>query len=142
MIKKKIKTIIKLKLIAGKASPIPPIGPILGQHGVNILNFCKEYNERTISFLGNIIPVKIFVYEDRSFSFILKSSPTSLLLMNLINIKKGSSQPNKDIKANITLKEIKNIAEIKLKDLNTNNLDKAISIIIGTAKNMGLKIIN
>ncbi len=142
MIKKKIKTIIKLKLIAGKASPIPPIGPILGQHGVNILNFCKEYNEKTFSFLGNIIPVKIFVYEDRTFSFILKSSPTSLLLMNLINIKKGSSQPNKDIKGNITFNEIKNIAELKLKDLNTNNVEKAISIIIGTAKNMGIKIIN
>jgi large subunit ribosomal protein L11 len=138
---KKLKTIIKLKLIAGRATPVPPVGPILGQYGINILNFCKEYNEKTLNFNGLIIPVKIFVYEDRSFNLILKTTPTSLLFNKYLNIKKGSSNPNKNIIGSILFEQLKEIAQIKMKDLNTNNLEKAISIISGTAKNMGIDII-
>ncbi len=139
---KKIKTYIKLELPAGKATSAPPVGPALGQHGINIVTFCKEYNAKTINNIGLIIPVKITVYEDKSYSFILKSSPTSLLILNLLNIKKGSSKPNKEILGTISFEQLKNIALIKLNDLNTKNLQKAILIIQGTAKNMGINIEN
>lgn len=137
---KKIKAFVKLALKAGKATPQPPIGPALGQHGVNIVNFCKEYNARTLDKVGMIIPVKITVYEDKSYSFILKSSPASILLMQYANIKKGSSQPNRANVGSVTFQQIKEIANIKLSDLNTSNLEKAISIIRGTAKSIGLLI--
>lgn len=138
---KKIKKIIKIDLIAGKATGAPPIGPVLGQYGINIAMFCKEYNNKTINQIGMTIPIKITIYEDNSYEFILKSSPTSILLKSLSNIKKGSSRPNLDFIGSIKLNEIEEIAKLKLNDLNTNKLDKAISIIKGTAKNMGLKII-
>jgi large subunit ribosomal protein L11 len=137
---KKIKAFVKLALPAGKATPAPPVGPALGQHGVNIAAFCKEYNARTTDKAGLIIPVKITIYEDRSYSFILKSPPASVLLAKFANIKKGASQPNKENVGSVTLAQVKEIAVIKMNDLNTDNIEKAILIIKGTAKNMGIKV--
>ena len=137
---KKIKAFVKLALPAGKATPAPPVGPALGQHGVNIAAFCKEYNARTAEKAGLIIPVKITIYEDRSYSFILKSPPASVLLAKYANIKKGATQPNKETVGSVTLEQVKDIALIKMNDLNTDNVDKAILIIKGTAKNMGIKV--
>lgn len=137
---KKIKAFVKLALPAGKVTPVPPVGPALGQHGVNIAAFCKEYNARTIEKIGLIIPVKITIYEDKSFTFILKSPPASVLLANYANIKKGSAQPNKENVGKVTLDQIKEIAKIKINDLNTTDMEKAILIIQGTAKSMGIKI--
>ena len=138
---KKIKTVIKINLLAGKATGAPPVGPSLGQHGINIAMFCKEYNTKTLDKIGMIIPAKITIYEDHSYSFILKSSPTSSLLKSLLKLKKGSSKPNSDFIGGVSLGQIKDIAELKISDLNTDDINKAISIIKGTAKNMGLKII-
>ena len=138
---KKIKAFVKLALPAGKATPAPPVGPALGQHGVNIAAFCKEYNARTAEKAGLIIPVKITIYEDKSYSFILKSPPASVLLAKFANIKKGASEPNKQVVGNVTLGNVKEIALLKMNDLNTDNIEKAISIIKGTAKNMGIKVI-
>lgn len=137
---KKIKALVKLALPAGKATPAPPVGPALGQHGVNISLFCKEYNAKTIESIGTIIPAKITIYEDRSFNFILKSPPTSILLLKYAGVKKGSSNSKKSYIGTITNSQIKEIALLKLKDLNTTNIDKAIQIIIGTAKNIGIKV--
>lgn len=139
---KKIKAFVKLALPAGKATPAPPVGPALGQHGVNIAAFCKEYNAKTADKLGLIIPVKITVFEDKSYSFILKSPPASILLIKYANIKKGSAQPNRDKVGSVNLEQIREIANLKLQDLNTNDIEKAVNIIKGTAKNMGIKIIN
>lgn len=137
---KKIKAFVKLALPAGKATPAPPVGPALGQHGVNIAGFCKEYNAKTQEKAGLIIPVKITIYDDRSYSFILKSPPASVLLAKFANISKGASKPNSESVGTVTIEQIKEIATIKMNDLNTNNMDKAISIIQGTAKSMGIKI--
>ena len=137
---KKIIAIIKLAITSGKATPAPPIGPALGQHGLNIMNFCKEYNTRTRDKGDLIIPVEISAYEDRSFSFILKTSPASILLKKVVNINKGSSQPNKIIIAHVTNFQLEEIANIKMQDLNTKNLITAKKIIEGTAKNMGIQI--
>lgn len=137
---KKIKAFVKLALSAGKATPAPPVGPALGQHGVNIAAFCKEYNARTTDKVGLIIPVKITIFEDRSYSFILKSPPASVLLAKFANIKKGASQPNKTNVGSVSLEQVKEIAVIKMNDLNTDNIEKAILIIKGTAKNMGIKV--
>jgi large subunit ribosomal protein L11 len=139
---KKIMAFIKLALPAGKATPAPPVGPALGQHGVNIAAFCKEYNAKTSDKMGLIIPVKISVYEDRSYSFILKSPPASVLLAKYANIKKGAAQPDKENVGSVTLEHVKEIANIKMNDLNTNNMDKAVLIIKGTAKSMGITIID
>ena len=137
---KKVTSIIKLALSAGKAVPAPPVGPALSQHGVNIAAFCKEYNARTTDQTGLIIPVEISVYEDRSYTFILKTPPASVLLTKAIKIKKGAAEPNKQIVGSIDKSEIIKIAQIKLPDLNTKNLDSAFKIIAGTAKNMGITI--
>ena len=137
---KKIKAFIKLALPAGKATPAPPVGPALGQHGVNIAGFCKEYNAKTSDKIGLIIPVKISVYEDRSYSFILKSPPASILLAKYANIKKGAAQPNSENVGYVTLQQVKEIATTKMNDLNTNDMDKAVLIIKGTAKSMGIII--
>ena len=139
---KKIKALIKLDLLAGKATPAPPVGPVLGQHGINIIAFCKDYNLKTQDKIGLIIPVKLTIYDDKSYSFLLKSSPTSSLLLNALNLKKGSSNPKTKIIGTLDIKQLKEIAKLKLNDLNTQNLDKALSIIIGTALNMGIKINN
>jgi large subunit ribosomal protein L11 len=137
---KKIVAFIKLALPAGKATPAPPVGPVLGQHGVNIAGFCKEYNARTTDKIGLVIPVKITVYEDRSYDFILKSPPASVLLAKFAAVKKGSSQPNKMIIGSINNEQLENIAKEKLSDLNTTDIEKAKRIISGTAKSMGISI--
>lgn len=139
---KKVTSVIKLALSAGKAVPAPPVGPALSQHGVNIAAFCKDYNAKTADQSGLIIPVEISVYEDKSYTFILKTPPASVLLTKAINIKKGASEPNKQSVGSITYEDLKKIAETKLPDLNTKNLDSAIKIITGTAKNMGINIID
>jgi len=137
---KKITGLIKLALPAGKATPAPPVGPALGQHGVNIAAFCKEYNAKTADKSGLIIPVEISVYEDRSYTFILKTPPASVLIANAAKVKKGSSTPNKLTVGSITKDQLKEIAETKLPDLNTSKIDSAIKIVEGTAKNMGISI--
>ena len=139
---KKISAFIKLALPAGKATPAPPVGPALGQHGVNIAAFCKEYNARTSESEKEnlIIPVKITVYEDRSYSFILKSPPASVLILKAANLKKGSSTPNKLKVGTITEEDLESIAKQKLSDLNTKNITQAKNIIRGTAVNMGILI--
>ena len=141
---KKITALIKLALPAGKATPAPPVGPALGQHGVNIAAFCKEYNARTNDKAGLIIPVEISVYEDRSYTFILKTPPASVLLVNAAKVKsqKGSSAPNKIIIGSITKAQLEEIANIKLPDLNTTKLDSAMKIVEGTARNMGISIVD
>ena len=138
---KKVLTILKLELEAGKASPAPPIGPALGQHGVNIMAFVKEYNERTSSQQGNIIPVELSVYEDRSFSFITKTSPATALLKKAAGISKGSSEPNRDKVGKVSKDKVREIAEIKMPDLNAADLDGAIKIVSGTARSMGIEIV-
>lgn len=138
---KKIKAIVKLTLTAGKANPAPPIGPALGHFGINLVNFCKDYNEKTKDKIGLIIPVKITIYEDLSYSYILKTSPVSFLLLNILNLKKGSSKSSKENIGSISYSQLKEIALIKLSELNTNNLENAIKSIRGTAINMGIKII-
>jgi len=139
---KKVTALIKLALPAGKATPAPPVGPALGQHGVNIAAFCKEYNAKTGDKMGIIIPVEISVYEDRSYTFILKTPPASVLLVNAAKIKKGSATPNKTIVGSITKVELEEIAQTKLPDLNTSKISSAIKIIEGTARNMGISIID
>ena len=123
---KKITAFVKLALAAGKATPAPPVGPALGQHGLNIAGFCKEYNARTADKAGLIIPVKITVYDDRSYSFVLKSPPASVLLAKYANVKKGASAPNKENIGKVTLDQVKEIAELKKADLNTRDIEKAI----------------
>jgi large subunit ribosomal protein L11 len=135
---KKIKAFVKLALPAGKITPAPPVGPALGQHGVNIAAFCKEYNARTADKIGLIIPVKITIFEDKSYTFILKSPPASVLLAKYANIKKGAAQPNREKVGKVKREHVKEIALLKLKDLNTTDLNKAILIIEGTAKSMGI----
>jgi len=139
---KKVTTIIKLALSAGKANPAPPVGPALGQHGVNIMMFCKEYNARTADQVGTVIPVEISVFEDRSFSFILKTPPASILIQKAAGLEKGSGEPNRKKVGSITLNQLREIAQIKLPDLNANDIDAAMNIIEGTAKNMGVTIAN
>jgi len=138
---KKLLAIVKLALPAGKATPAPPVGPALGQHGLNIMNFCKEYNARTADKGDLIIPVEIFAYEDRSFSFVLKTPPASVLLAKAASVIKGSAEPNNKIVGSITSEQLEEIAKIKLPDLNTNKLSSAIKIVSGTARNMGIKIL-
>ena len=137
---KKLVAVIKLALPAGKATPAPPVGPALGQHGLNIMNFCKEYNARTAEKGDLIIPVEISAFEDRSFSFVLKTPPASVLLAKAAKIQKGSGEPNINIVGSITYEQLEEIAKIKLPDLNASKLSNAVKIIEGTAKNMGIKI--
>ena len=139
---KKVTGLIKLALPAGKATPAPPVGPALGQHGVNIAAFCKEYNAKTGDKVGLIIPVEISVYEDRSDTFILKTPPASVLLANAAKIKKGSSTPNKVTVGSVTKIQLEEIAQTKLPDLNTTKLSSAIKIVEGTARNMGISIVD
>ena len=137
---KKIKAFVKLALPAGKATPAPPVGPALGQHGVNIAAFCKEYNAKTADKMGLVIPVKITIFEDKSYTFILKSPPASILLAKFANVKKGAAQPNKEVTGTVTLEQVKEIATIKMNNLNTTDIEKAILIIKGTARSMGIKV--
>ena len=137
---KKVTAIIKLALQAGKANPAPPVGPALGQHGVNIMMFCKEYNAKTADKAGMVIPVEISVYEDRSFTFILKTPPASVLITKAAKIQKGSAEPNKAKVGSITKDQLREIAETKMPDLNANDIEGAMKIIAGTARNMGVTI--
>jgi large subunit ribosomal protein L11 len=139
---KKIVAVIKLALNAGKANPAPPVGPALGQHGVNIMMFCKEYNAKTADQAGMVIPVEISVFEDRSFTFILKTPPASILIKKAAKIETGSNEPNKKQVGSITKNQLKEIAQTKLPDLNANDIDAAMKIIEGTAKNMGVAVVD
>ena len=131
---------LKLQILAGKASPAPPVGPALGQHGVNIMEFCKAFNAKTQDQMGKTIPVEISVFADRSFTFITKTPPVPTLLIEAAKIKKGSGEPNKEKVGMVTLDDLKKIAEIKMPDLNAYNLDGAIKMIEGTAKSMGIEV--
>jgi len=131
---------IKLQIPAGQANPAPPVGPALGQHGVNIMEFCKAFNEKTAKEQGMIIPVILTVYKDRSFSFITKTPPAAVLIKKALNLEKGSSEPNREKVGELSRKQIEEIAKIKLKDLNARTLERAVKIIEGTAKNMGIKV--
>jgi len=137
---KKVKAVIKLQIPAGKATPAPPVGPALGQHGLNIMAFCKDYNERTASQEGFIIPAEITVYEDRSFSFVTKMPPVSDLLRRALGIEKGSGNPVSEKIGKISRDKIYEIAQNKMKDLNTTDIDKAVRIVAGTARSMGVEI--
>ncbi len=137
---KKVIGLIKLQIPAGKATPAPPVGPALGQHGVNIMAFCKEFNDKTASEAGLIIPVEISVYADRSFSFITKTPPAAVLLKKALGIEKGSGEPNKVKIATISRDKVREIASQKLEDLNATNLDAAERIIEGTARSMGIVV--
>jgi len=137
---KKIIGLVKLALNAGKATPAPPVGPALGQYGANIVLFCKEYNARTSDRLGLVVPVEIIVYDDRSFSFTLKTPPASVLLAQAAGLTKGSGVPNSQIVGSISRSQLQDIASVKIADLNTGDISKAMRIVAGTAKNMGIQI--
>jgi len=137
---KKIKTIIKLQIPAGQANPAPPVGPALGQHGLNIAEFCKKFNDQTQKQVGSVIPVEITVFEDRTYTFILKTPLTANLLKKAAKIEKGSSNPLQEKVGKISREKVKEIAKIKLPDLNTDNLEQAIKVVEGTARQMGLEI--
>ena len=137
---KKVTGMIKLQLPAGKATPAPPVGPALGQHGVNIMGFCKEFNAKTANQAGLIIPVVITVYQDRSFSFILKTPPAAVLLKKAAGIESGSAAPNQTKVAKVTKAQLKEIAELKMPDLNAASVEAAMSMIAGTARSMGITI--
>jgi large subunit ribosomal protein L11 len=138
--KKKVAGLIKLQIQAGGANPAPPVGPALGQHGVNIMDFCKAYNAATENQRGNIIPVEITVYEDRSFDFILKTPPASRLILKAAGVEKGSGEPHKTKAGTITQAQVREIAETKMPDLNANDIDAAMKIIEGTARQMGISV--
>lgn len=137
---KKVVGLVKLAITAGKANPAPPVGPALGQHGVNIMAFCKEYNERTKDQTGLIIPVEITVYEDRSFTFITKTPPASVLLKKAANINSGSAEPNRKKVAKVNRVKVREIAELKMKDLNAASVEAAMRMVEGTARSMGIEI--
>ncbi|MBC7251276.1 MAG: 50S ribosomal protein L11 [Anaerolineae bacterium] len=139
---KKVKAIIKLQIPAGKASPAPPIGPALGQHGVNIMAFCKEYNARTANQVGSIIPVEITVYQDQSFTFVTKTPPVPDLLRKAAGVEKGSAEPNRVKVGSITRQQLREIAELKMKDLNALDIEGAERQIMGTARSMGIQIVD
>jgi large subunit ribosomal protein L11 len=138
--KKKLAAIIKLQIVAGAATPAPPVGPALGQHGVNIMEFCKAYNAATESQRGNVIPVEISVYEDRSFDFITKTSPAAKLILKAAGVDKGSGEPHKTKVATITKAQVRQIAETKMPDLNANDIEAAAKIVAGTARSMGVTV--
>jgi large subunit ribosomal protein L11 len=137
---KKVIGFIKLHVTGGQANPAPPVGPALGQHGVNIMEFCKQFNAQTQQQQGVTVPVEITVYGDRSFSFIMKTPPASVLLRKAAGLDKGSSVPNRDKVATVSRAQLQEIAETKLKDLNTQNVDSAIAMIAGTARSMGIQV--
>lgn len=139
---KKVKAIVKLQIPAGKANPAPPVGPALGQHGVNIMGFCKEYNARTQQQMGQIIPVEISIYQDGSFTFVTKTPPAADLLRKAAAVAKGSSEPNKLKVGKVTRAQVREIAELKLKDLNAYRIESAMRMIEGTARSMGLRIVD
>jgi large subunit ribosomal protein L11 len=137
---KKVIAVIKLQIPAGKATPAPPVGPALGQHGVNIMEFCKAYNERTAAQTGTIVPVEITVFADRTFTFVTKTPPAAVLLRQAAGLEKGSGEPNKTKVGKVTRGQVRDIAKLKLKDLNTQDIDAAARMIEGTARSMGIEI--
>ena len=138
---KKILTTIKLQALAGQASPAPPVGPALGQHGINIMEFCKAFNAQTQTETGTVIPVVITVYEDRSFTFVTKNPPAAVLIKQALSLEKGSAEPNRTKVAKITQDQVRAIAEKKMSDLNANDIDAAAKIIAGTARSMGVEVV-
>ncbi len=141
MAKKKVTAIVKLQCPGGQANPAPPVGPALGQHGVNIMEFCKKFNAETKDQPGLIIPAVITIYADRSFTFVLKSPPASVLLLKAAGLPKGSGEPNKNKVGKVTRKQVREIAELKMKDLNANDLEAAMRMVEGTARSMGIEIV-
>ena len=137
---KKIKAIVKLQIPAGKANPAPPVGPALAQHGINLMQFCKEYNARTMGQVGNIIPAEITIFQDGSFKFTLKTPPAPDLLRKAANVEKGSAEPNRNKVATVTREQLREIAEIKMKDLNAIDIEGAMRQIEGTARSMGIDV--
>ena len=137
---KKIVGFIKLQIPAGKANPAPPVGPALGQHGVNIMEFCKAFNAKTQENMGKIIPVEITVFADRSFTFITKTPPTPTLILEAVGVKKGSGEPNREKIGSITKEQVKQIAEVKMPDLNAAGIESAMSMVAGTARSMGVLV--
>ena len=140
--KKKLTAVIKLQIKAGMANPAPPVGPALGQHGVNIMEFCKQYNAATEAQRGQIVPVEISVFEDRSFTFVVKTPPAAVLLKRAAGIAKASANPLKDKIGKVTRGQVREIAQTKLPDLNTDNLDQAMRIVEGTARSMGIEVVS
>jgi large subunit ribosomal protein L11 len=138
--KKKLAAVIKLQIQAGAANPAPPVGPALGQHGVNIMEFCKAYNAATESQRGQIVPVEISVYEDRSFTFVTKTPPAARLLLKAAGVDKGSGEPHTKKVAKVTMAQVREIAQTKMEDLNANDIDQAAKIIAGTARSMGITV--
>jgi large subunit ribosomal protein L11 len=138
--RKKVAAVVKLQLPAGQATPAPPVGTALGPHGVDIMGFCRQYNERTASQQGSIVPVQVTIYEDRSFEFVLKTSPTSALLKQAARVEKGSAEPNRDKVGTVTKDQIREIARAKMPDLNANDLEQAMKIVEGTARSMGILV--
>jgi len=138
--KKKLAAIIKLQIQAGAANPAPPVGPALGQHGVNIMEFCKAYNAATESQRGNVVPVEISIYEDRSFTFALKTPPAAKLLLKAAGVEKGSGEPHRNKVGAVTMDQVREIAQQKMPDLNANDVDQAAKIIAGTARSMGITV--
>ena len=136
---RKVLTLIKLQVPGGQANPAPPVGPALGQHGVNIMEFCKAYNERTQAQQGNVVPVEITVFEDRSFTFVTKTPPAAKLLLKAANIDKGSGEPNREKVGRLTRDQVRSIAEAKMPDLNARDVDQAMKVIAGTARSMGVE---
>lgn len=139
---KKVKAIVKIQIQGGKANPAPPVGTALGPHGINLMQFCKEYNAKTSNQVGQVVPVEVTVYQDSSFSFILKTPPAADLLKKAAGIRSGSSEPNREKVGTVTSNQLREIAEIKMKDLNAYDVDNAINIIAGTARSMGITVID
>ncbi|NLE11988.1 MAG: 50S ribosomal protein L11 [Actinobacteria bacterium] len=137
---KKVRAIVKLQCVGGKASPAPPVGPALGQHGVNIMEFCKAYNAATQDRIDQVVPAELTVYEDRSFTFILKTAPAAVLIRQAAGIDKGAGNPRKDKVGKITKDQLRQIAEVKMPDLNANDVDAAMNILAGTARSMGVTV--
>ncbi len=137
---KKITAVVKLEIEAGKANPAPPIGPALAQHGINLMNFCKEYNARTANRMGDIVPAEITIYSDQSFTFVLRTPPTASMIRKVLGIDKGSGQPNRDKVGKLTRAQLREIAEVKMPDLNANDIEAAMLQVEGTARSMGVQI--
>ena len=138
---KKVKAVVKIQIQGGKANPAPPVGTALGPHGINLMQFCKEYNAKTAGQVGQIVPVEITIFQDSSFSFILKTPPAADLLKKAAGVRSGSAVPNRDMVGSVTQDQLREIAEVKMKDLNARDMDQAMKIIAGTARSMGITVV-
>lgn len=139
---KKVKVVVRIQIQGGKANPAPPVGTALGPHGINLMQFCKEYNAKTANMVGSVVPVEVTVFQDGSFTFVLKTSPAADLLKKAAGVKSGSAVPNRDKVGSVTSEQVREIAEIKMKDLNARDIDAAMKIVAGTARSMGIKVID